>query len=130
MTYVREVTKLTCIVIIVFISSLAQFAYFLSLFELVSLVSKAPVTLKDRTTFLKLDKRSENGTKCREKNTIFKFVQRPCYAPARMSLGLTRPAMFYPELDHERTMSFAFFLRPFRSHFALTAHLPRSHRAL
>ena len=116
MTYVREVTKLTCIVVSVYISSLAQFAYFLSLFELVSLLSKAPVTLKDhkdRTTFLKHDKHSENGTKCRKKNTIFKFVQRPCYAPARMSLRLTRPAMFYRELDHERTTSFAFLIRSF-----------------
>ena len=37
MTYVREVTKLTCIVVCVYISSLTQFAYFLKLFELVSL---------------------------------------------------------------------------------------------
>ena len=48
MTYVREVTKLTCIVVRVYISSLAQFAYFLSLFELVSLLSKVPVTLRQR----------------------------------------------------------------------------------
>ena len=40
MTYVREVTKLTCIVVCVYISSLTRFAYFLSLFELVSLLSK------------------------------------------------------------------------------------------
>ena len=40
MTYVREVTKLTCIVVCVYISSLTQFAYFLSLFELVILWSK------------------------------------------------------------------------------------------
>ena len=40
MTYVREVTKLTCIVVYVYISSLTQFACFLSLFELVSLLSK------------------------------------------------------------------------------------------
>ena len=40
MTYVREVTKLTCIVVCVNISSLTQFAYFLSLFELVSRLSK------------------------------------------------------------------------------------------
>ena len=40
MIYVREVTKLTCIVVCVYISSLTQFAYFLSLFELVSLLSK------------------------------------------------------------------------------------------
>ena len=40
MTYVREVTKLTCIVVCVFISSLTQFAYFLSLFELVNVLSK------------------------------------------------------------------------------------------
>ena len=39
-TYVREVTKLTCIVVCVYISSLTQFAYFLSLFELVNLISK------------------------------------------------------------------------------------------
>ena len=44
---------------------------------------------KDRTTFLKRDKRRENGTKCR-KNTVFKFVLRPYYAPARMLLRLTR----------------------------------------
>ena len=36
MTYIREVTKLTCIVVCVYISSLTQFAYFLSSFELVS----------------------------------------------------------------------------------------------
>ena len=48
MTYVRKVTKLTCIVVSVYISSLAQFAYFLSLFELVSLLSKVPVTLRER----------------------------------------------------------------------------------
>ena len=40
MTYVREVTKLTCIVVCVYISSLTEFAYFPSLFELVSLLSK------------------------------------------------------------------------------------------
>ena len=40
MTYVREVTKLTCIVVCVYISSLTQFAYSLSLFELVSLLTK------------------------------------------------------------------------------------------
>ena len=40
MTYVREVTKLTCIVVCVYISSLTQFAYFLSSFELESLLSK------------------------------------------------------------------------------------------
>ena len=41
MTYVREVTKLTCIVVCVYISSLTKFAYFLaSLFELESLLSK------------------------------------------------------------------------------------------
>ena len=40
MTYVREITKLTCIVVCVYISSLTQFVYFLSLFELVSLLSK------------------------------------------------------------------------------------------
>ena len=40
MTYVREVTKLTCIVVCVYISDLTQFAYFLSLFEPVSLLSK------------------------------------------------------------------------------------------
>ena len=40
MTYVREVTKLTCIVVCVYISSLTQSAYFLSLFELGSLLSK------------------------------------------------------------------------------------------
>ena len=32
MIYVREVTKLTCIVVCVYISSLTHFAYFLSLF--------------------------------------------------------------------------------------------------
>ena len=32
MTYVREATKLTCIVVCVYISSLTQFAYLLSLF--------------------------------------------------------------------------------------------------
>ena len=40
MTYVREVTKLTCIVVCVYISSLTIFAYFLSLFELVNLLYK------------------------------------------------------------------------------------------
>ena len=40
MTFVSEVTKLTCIVVCIYISSLTQFAYFLSLFELVSLLSK------------------------------------------------------------------------------------------
>ena len=40
MTYVREVTKPTCIVACVYISSLNQFAYFLSLFELVNLLYK------------------------------------------------------------------------------------------
>ena len=39
-TYVREVTKLTCIVVCVYISSLTQCAYFLSLLELVNLLSK------------------------------------------------------------------------------------------
>ena len=40
MTYLREITKLTCIVVCVYISSLTPFAYFLSLFELVSLLTK------------------------------------------------------------------------------------------
>ena len=40
MTYVREVTQLTCIVVCVYISSFTQFAYFLSLFEVVNLLSK------------------------------------------------------------------------------------------
>ena len=40
MTYVREVTKPTCIVVFAYISSLTQCGYFLSLFELVSLLSK------------------------------------------------------------------------------------------
>ena len=40
MTYVREVTKLTCIVVCDYISRLTQFAYFLSLFELGSLLPK------------------------------------------------------------------------------------------
>ena len=40
MAYVREVTKLTCLVVCVCISSLTQFSYFLSLFELVNLSSK------------------------------------------------------------------------------------------
>ena len=40
MTYVREVTKLTCIVVCVYISSLTQFVYSLTLFELVNLLSK------------------------------------------------------------------------------------------
>ena len=39
-TYVREVTKSTCIAVFVYISSLTQSAYFLSLFEPVSLLSK------------------------------------------------------------------------------------------
>ena len=39
-TYVREVTKLTCIVECVNISSLTQFAYYLNFFALVSLLSK------------------------------------------------------------------------------------------
>ena len=40
-TYVREVTKLTCIFVCVNISGLTQFAYFLRLFELVNLLFKA-----------------------------------------------------------------------------------------
>ena len=39
-TYVREVTKLTCIVVCVYIFSLTKFAYFLILVELVNLLSK------------------------------------------------------------------------------------------
>ena len=39
MTYVREVTKLTCLVVCVYISSLTQSVYFLNLFELVSFLS-------------------------------------------------------------------------------------------
>ena len=38
MTYVREVTKPTCIVVYVYISNLTQLAYFLSLFGLHSVV--------------------------------------------------------------------------------------------
>ena len=41
MAYVREVTKLTCVVVCVYISSLTLFAYFLSLFELVTSFIKA-----------------------------------------------------------------------------------------
>ena len=98
MTYVREVTKLTCIVVSSYISSLAQFGYFLSLFELVSLLSKAPVTLRQRPQrpyyVLKTWQTQWEWDEMQEKNTVFKFVQRPCYAPARMSLRLTRPATF------------------------------------
>ena len=46
MTYVREITKLTCIVVCFYISRLTQFAYFLSLFELVRLLSKPINALK------------------------------------------------------------------------------------
>ena len=46
MTYVREVTKLTCMVVCVSVSSLTQFAYFLSLFELVNLLFKPSNTFK------------------------------------------------------------------------------------
>ena len=47
MKYVREVTKLTCLVVCVYISSWTQFAYFLSLFELVNLLSKPPQCFQD-----------------------------------------------------------------------------------
>ena len=47
-TYVREVTKLICIVVCVYISSLTQFAYFLTLFELVNLLSKPSNAFKAR----------------------------------------------------------------------------------
>ena len=50
MTYVMEVTKLTCIVVRVYISSLTQFAYFLSLFELVNLLSKPSNAFKGNKT--------------------------------------------------------------------------------
>ena len=53
MTYVREVTKLTCIVVCVYISSLTQFAYFLSLFELVNLLSKPSNAFKAFVIFQK-----------------------------------------------------------------------------
>ena len=46
MTYVREVTKRTCIVVCVYISSLTQFAHILSLFELVNLLSEPSNTFK------------------------------------------------------------------------------------
>ena len=52
MTYVREVTKLTCIVVCVCISSLTQFAYVLSLFELVNLLSKQFNAFKAQTLLL------------------------------------------------------------------------------
>ena len=39
MTYVREVTKLFCILVCVYISSFIKSAYFLSLFELVNVLS-------------------------------------------------------------------------------------------
>ena len=48
MTYVSEVTKLTCIVVLVYFSSLTQFAYFLSLFELVSLLSNNSMLSRHR----------------------------------------------------------------------------------
>ena len=53
MTYVREVTKLTCIVVCVYISSLTQFAYFLSLFELVNLLSKPSNAFKAEILLLR-----------------------------------------------------------------------------
>ena len=46
MIYVREVTKLACIVVCVYISSLTQFAYFLCLFELGSILFKQFNTFK------------------------------------------------------------------------------------
>ena len=52
MTYVREVTKLTCIVVCVYISSLTQFAYFLSLFELVNLLYKPSNDFKAQVLLL------------------------------------------------------------------------------
>ena len=51
MTYVREITKLTCGVVCVYISSLTQFVYFLSLFELVSLLSKQFNSMVDYTFY-------------------------------------------------------------------------------
>ena len=59
-----------------------------------------------------------------EKNTIFKFVPRPYYAPARMSLGLTRPSYVlsraWSRTHHVCCIFNTFFLRPFKSHYALT----------
>ena len=61
---------------------------------------------KDRTAFLKLDKRRENEIKCMKKNIICKFVQRSYYIPARMSLRLTCPSNFFRVLDFASTTSF------------------------
>ena len=108
-------------------------SWFLSYKALVKPPSHSDKDHKDRTTFLKRDKRREDGTKCR-KNTVFKFVLRPYYAPARMSLRLTRPSYVlsraWSHTHHVLCVFNTFFLRPFRSHYALTARLPRSHCAL
>ena len=100
------------------------------------LLIKAPVTLKDhkhRTTFLKLYKRRENGTKCKKEHSFQVCSTSLLRSCQDVTASNTSQLRFVPRLitHSPRHLCFnTFFLRPFRSHYALTARLPRSHCAL
>ena len=96
-----------------------------------------PVTLRQRPQrpycILKTGKMQGEQDKMLEKITIFQFVLRPYYAPGRMLLCLTHPSYVllcaWSCTHHVLCVFNMFFLRPFRSHYAVTMRLPCSHRA-
>ena len=75
MTYVREVTKLFCMVVCVYISSLTQFAYFLKLFGLVNLLSKPSNAFKAQILLLHVFAQRVTLTPVR----VTHFTQYPIY---------------------------------------------------
>ena len=87
---------------------------------------------KDCTAFLKLDKHRENGTKCRKKHNYqvcSTSLLRSCQdATASITSKLRIVARLITHAPRPLRFN-TFFLRPFRLHYALTARLPRSHRA-
>ena len=119
------------------ISSLAQFAYFLSLFELVSLLSKAPVTLRQRPQrpyyVLKTWQTQWERDEMQEKynfQVCSKSLLRSCQDVTASNTPSYVLSRAWSGTHHVLCVFNTFFLRPFRLPFALTARLPRSHRAL
>ena len=88
---------------------------------------------KDRTASLELDRRRENGTKCRKKHNFqvcSTSLVRPCQDVTASNTPSYVLSCAWLRTHHVLCVSNTLFLRPFRSHYALTAHLPHSHCAL
>ena len=88
---------------------------------------------KDRTTFVKRDKRRENGTKCSKKHSFQVCSTSLLRSCQDVTASYTSQLRFVPRLipHSPRPLRFnTFFLRPFRLHYARTARLQRPHCAL